>query len=214
MKLTLLRKKEDFLMQILWKEKQASIQTIMRKFPYEKPSVRQLEKMLADLVDGEFAGLKANNGKNVYFPMNAKKKHLRFRVHYQLVAYFDGSFEELHKFLQKYDIQGIPVFPPIEDNITENVMLSTVRNFYRVKYPNAIIDIVDLAKSFANDFRLNRKKDKKYFIAFEIDLKKPARVAFIVIATASMTPHQRKNFKREHANKIFTSKTTMLHHPN
>lgn len=211
MKLALLKLDEDVVMQILWKRKRASLPEIVKDFKTKKkPAAAAVKKALELLGESSFAGSVQKAGVTYYFPRKERENNLRFRAQYHLVGYFDGSLKQLENFIMKYEVEGVSVFPSLEDHVGEAIRLSTIRNYYQVHYPKAIISVPQIAAKDAANFRKGQKAPASRFVILaEGKLKNPPRVAFVVASVESLKSY--KNFKLEREDKILYSKTTTLH---
>lgn len=106
----LLNQKEEEIMQILWKLKQALIKEIINELPNPKPPYTTVASVVRKLSDRDIVGYKAYGNTYQYFPILKKKTYRKQVLKKVLKGYFGSSREELLSFFvkeEKMDVDEI-----------------------------------------------------------------------------------------------------------
>lgn len=96
-----LTKKEEEIMQILWKIKKGFVKEIINRLPEPKPPYNTISSIVRILEKKGFVTYKTYGKTHEYFPQISKavyKKHTFKKI---LTNYFDGSYEKIVSFMVK-----------------------------------------------------------------------------------------------------------------
>ncbi len=94
-----LTKKEEAIMQILWKLKRGVVHDIIDKLPEPKPPYNTISSIVRILESKGFVGYKAYGRTHEYFPVISKADYRKFTFKRMISNYFDGSYEQVVSFI-------------------------------------------------------------------------------------------------------------------
>lgn len=210
MKLTLLLVPEDFVMQILWKKKSASLKDIQKNWiAKKKPTLKQIEISVNALEEKKFIVRTLKQGSPVFSPHPSRASNIRFRANYDLVGYFNGSMRQLDKFLDEYEVDGMIIHDGLEGMGSSLLYPSLVRNYYQVTYPKAVINTLQLGNAFVKDYLKTQKSRRGRFLVLgHSKLKGRDQSAVIVVAKDIAKVHKIKVLDPK---VIMKDKTIVLH---
>lgn len=98
-----LTKKEEQVMQILWKLKEGFVNDIIAQLPEPKPPYNTISSVVRILESKGFVSYKAYGKSHMYFPAISKSAYRKFAFKQMLGNYFDGSYEEVVSFMVSDD---------------------------------------------------------------------------------------------------------------
>jgi predicted transcriptional regulator len=96
-----LTKKEEKIMQILWKIKKGFIKDIIGKIKGEKPPYNTISSIVRILVKKDFVGYKQYGNTYEYFTKIGKKKYRKMIFKSMISNYFDDSYQNVVSFMAK-----------------------------------------------------------------------------------------------------------------
>ncbi len=94
-----LTKKEEEIMQILWKLKRGVVHDIIDKLPEPKPPYNTISSIVRILESKGFVSYKAYGRTHEYFPVISKSDYRKFTFKQMISNYFDGSYEQVVSFI-------------------------------------------------------------------------------------------------------------------
>ncbi len=94
-----LTKKEEQIMQILWKLKKGFVNDIIEKLPQPKPPYNTISSIVRILESKGFVDYKAYGRTHEYFPIISKAAYRKFTFKQLISNYFDGSYQEVVSFI-------------------------------------------------------------------------------------------------------------------
>ena len=90
-----LAKREEQIMQVLWKLEKAFVKEIVTAFPAPKPHYNSVSTMVRILADKGFIGHHAFGKTHQYFPIISKETYQKEAVGEVLEKYFDNSYSKM-----------------------------------------------------------------------------------------------------------------------
>jgi predicted transcriptional regulator len=87
-----LTKKEEEVMQILWKLKKAFVKDIVAEYPEPKPHYNTISSLIRVLQEKEVVGYTAYGNTYQYFPLLKKEAYRKIYMKEIVSEYFDNSF--------------------------------------------------------------------------------------------------------------------------
>ena len=94
-----LTKKEEQIMQILWKLKKGFVNDIIDELPEPKPPYNTISSIVRILEGKGFVDYKAYGKSHQYFPIITKAGYRKFAFKQLISSYFDGSCEKVVSFM-------------------------------------------------------------------------------------------------------------------
>ncbi len=94
-----LTKKEEHIMQIIWKLKKAFVNDIIEHLPTPKPPYNTISSIVRILESKGFVGYKAYGRTHQYYPLISKAAYRKFSFKQLISNYFDGSYQEVVSFI-------------------------------------------------------------------------------------------------------------------
>lgn len=210
MRLTLLLISEDMVMQTLWRNKRATISEIQKNWRYKpRPTLKGLQQLLTGLINNKFVVECQKKGVTMYAPHPSKQRSIRFRANYDLVGYFDGTMQQLDRFVETHDVEGMTVHDGLQGLGSSLLYPHLVRNYYEVTYPRAVFNTLELDEKFAENYvAQQRSRLGKFLILGHSKLKKTKKVIFVTVAKDIAKV---RNIKRVDPNRIVLDKSIPLH---
>lgn len=98
---TQLNKKEEQIMQILWKLKKALIKEILEEVPEPRPPYTTLASLIKKMTNNGVIGFKAYGNTNQYHPILKKKKYKKMVFKNMMKNYFSSSPEQVLSYFIK-----------------------------------------------------------------------------------------------------------------
>lgn len=96
-----LAKREEQIMQILWKLEKAFVKDIIAEFPDPKPHYNTVSTIVRILKDKGFIGHENLGSTHRYFPAISKETYQQQAVGDVLESYFDGSYQQMVAYFAK-----------------------------------------------------------------------------------------------------------------
>ncbi len=94
-----LTKKEEQIMQIIWKLRKAFVNDIIKKLPEPKPPYNTISSIVRILESKGFVSYKAYGRTHEYYPIVSKASYRKHSFKQLISNYFDGSYQELVSFI-------------------------------------------------------------------------------------------------------------------
>ncbi len=94
-----LTKKEEQIMQIIWKLKEAFVNDIIAKLPEPKPPYNTISSIVRILESKGFVGYKSYGRTHQYYPLISKASYRKHTFKQLISNYFDGSYQEVVSFI-------------------------------------------------------------------------------------------------------------------
>ncbi len=94
-----LTKKEEQIMQILWKLKKGFVNDIIDELPEPKPPYNTISSIVRILESKGFVDYKAYGKSHQYFPIITKVAYRKYAFKQMISSYFDGSYEKVVSFM-------------------------------------------------------------------------------------------------------------------
>ena len=116
-----LAKREEEIMQILWKLEKAFIKEVIEEMPEPKPHYNTVSTIVRILCDKGFVGHNSFGNTHQYYPLVPKENYQKDAISDVLKKYFDNSYSKMVAHFAK------------EENISENEL-------------NEIIDMIKTKK--------------------------------------------------------------------
>jgi predicted transcriptional regulator len=95
MKMKILTKAEEEIMQVIWKLENAFLRDILNAIPDPKPHQNTVATILKILVEKEFVGVEVFGRTHRYYPLVSKDVYSKGRVKSLVKKYFGGSFSNI-----------------------------------------------------------------------------------------------------------------------
>ena len=96
-----LTKREEEIMQIIWKVKKGFVKDFIEKIKGEKPPYNTVSSIVRILVKKGFVDYKQYGNTYEYFPKISKKKYRKYMFKQVFSNYFDGSYEKVVSYMAK-----------------------------------------------------------------------------------------------------------------
>lgn len=94
-----LTKKEEEIMQILWKLKKGFVKDVINEIKGEKPPYNTISSIVRILVKKGFVDFKQYGNTYEYFPKISKKKYRKHAFKGLMSKYFDGSYKKMVSYI-------------------------------------------------------------------------------------------------------------------
>ena len=94
-----LTKREEEIMQILWRLKKALVSDLLKEFPPPPPPHSTISSVVRLLEKKGFVGHKAFGRTYEYFPLISRLAYKKFAFNRLIKDYFSGSWEEVVSFM-------------------------------------------------------------------------------------------------------------------
>ncbi len=94
-----LTKKEERIMQVLWKLKKGFVNDIIEQLPEPKPPYNTISSIVRILENKGFVSYKAYGRTHRYFPIISKSAYRKHTFKQLISNYFNGSYEEVVSFI-------------------------------------------------------------------------------------------------------------------
>lgn len=98
-----LTKKEEEIMQILWKIKKGFVKDVIAQLPDPKPPYNTISSVVRILVKKGFVDFNAYGNTYEYYPKISKLAYKKYTFKSFLRNYFDGSYENVVSFMVNDD---------------------------------------------------------------------------------------------------------------
>ena len=94
-----LTRKEEEIMQILWKIKEGFVKDIIRELPEPKPPYNTISSVVRILEKRGFLGFRSFGKSHMYFPIIEKKSYRKHAFKTMMKGYFEGSYKNVISYL-------------------------------------------------------------------------------------------------------------------
>ena len=94
----LLTRKEEELMNILWKLEKAFVKDIVAEYPKPKPHYNTISSLVRLLQDKGLIGFKSYGTTYEYYPLLSKEKYRESYMNHVIKNYFDNSYKNAATF--------------------------------------------------------------------------------------------------------------------
>ena len=94
-----LTKKEEEIMQVLWKIKEGFVKDIINELPEPKPPYNTISSVVRILEKKGFLGFRSFGKSHQYFPIIEKKAYRKYAFKTMMKSYFDGSYKNVISYL-------------------------------------------------------------------------------------------------------------------
>lgn len=94
-----LTRKEEEIMQILWKIKEGFVKDIIRELPEPKPPYNTISSVVRILEKRGFLGFRSFGKSHMYFPIIGKKSYRKHAFKTMMKGYFEGSYKNVISYL-------------------------------------------------------------------------------------------------------------------
>ncbi len=94
-----LTKKEEEIMQVLWKVKEGFVKDIINELPKPKPPYNTISSVVRILEKKGFLGFRSFGKSHQYFPIIEKKAYRKYAFKTMMKSYFDGSYKNVISYL-------------------------------------------------------------------------------------------------------------------
>lgn len=94
-----LTKKEEEIMQILWKIKEGFVKDIISELPEPKPPYNTVSSVVRILEKRGFLGFRSFGKSHMYFPIIEKKSYRKHAFKAMMRGYFEGSYKNVISYL-------------------------------------------------------------------------------------------------------------------
>ena len=94
-----LTQREEYLMQVLWRLKEAVVKDLIQEYPDPKPPYTTVSSIVRILENKGFVGHKAYGKTHVYHPLVSRREFRRHSFGRLLKEYFGGSYEAVVSFM-------------------------------------------------------------------------------------------------------------------
>jgi len=119
-----LTKKEEEVMQILWKLEKAFVKDILEEIPEPKPHYNTVSSMVRFMEEKGYVGYKAYGKTHEYFPLISKEDYRKQSLSSLVSGYFSNSYKSVISFLaheEEVSIEELKeIISMIEDEKSEN----------------------------------------------------------------------------------------------
>ncbi len=96
-----LTNKEEEVMIILWRLKQAFVKEIMAEVTGDKPHYNTLSTIVRNLEEKKYVAYEAFGNTHRYYPLVAREDYRKYFVNSKLIEYFDNSYKSMVSFFAK-----------------------------------------------------------------------------------------------------------------
>lgn len=96
-----LTRKEEEIMQVLWKLKKAFVKEIIAELPDPKPHYNTTSTLIRKMEDKAMVGYEAFGHTHRYYPLVSKEDYTRMFMKKTVSNYFGNSYKELVSFFAK-----------------------------------------------------------------------------------------------------------------
>ncbi|MCB9231043.1 MAG: BlaI/MecI/CopY family transcriptional regulator [Bacteroidia bacterium] len=94
-----LTQREEFVMQLLWRLKEAVVKDLIAEYPDPKPPYTTVSSIIRILEDKGYVGHKAYGKTHVYHPLVSKRAFRKHSFSQLVQEYFGGSYEQVVSFM-------------------------------------------------------------------------------------------------------------------
>ena len=94
-----LTRKEEEIMQILWKIKEGFVKDIINEMEEPKPPYNTISSVVRILEKRGFLGFRSFGKSHMYFPIIEKKSYRKYAFKTMMKGYFEGSYKNVISYL-------------------------------------------------------------------------------------------------------------------
>ncbi|RLD79501.1 MAG: BlaI/MecI/CopY family transcriptional regulator [Bacteroidetes bacterium] len=94
-----LTRKEEEIMQILWKIKEGFVKDIINEMQEPKPPYNTISSVVRILEKRGFLGFRSFGKSHMYFPIIEKKSYRKYAFKTMMKGYFEGSYKNVISYL-------------------------------------------------------------------------------------------------------------------
>jgi len=96
-----LTNKEEEIMRVLWKLKQAFVKEVVAELPEPKPHYNTISTIIRNMEEKGFIGHNAFGKTHQYFPVVSKEAYKKTFMHKTIQHYFEDSYKNVVSFFAK-----------------------------------------------------------------------------------------------------------------
>lgn len=115
-----LTNKEEEIMRVLWKLKQAFVKEVVAELPEPKPHYNTISTIIRNMEDKGFIGHNAFGKTHQYFPVVSKEEYKKTFMHKTIQHYFEDSYKNVVSFFAKEDKISVSELKEIISIIEKN----------------------------------------------------------------------------------------------
>jgi len=115
-----LTNKEEEIMRVLWKLKQAFVKEVVAELPEPKPHYNTISTVIRNMEEKGFIGHNAFGKTHQYFPVVSKEEYKKTFMHKTIQHYFEDSYKNVVSFFAKEDKISVSELKEIISIIEKN----------------------------------------------------------------------------------------------
>jgi len=115
-----LTNKEEEIMRVLWKLKQAFVKEVVAELPEPKPHYNTISTVIRNMEEKGFIGHNAFGKTHQYYPIVSKEAYKKTFMHKTIQHYFEDSYKNVVSFFAKEDKISVSELKEIISIIEKN----------------------------------------------------------------------------------------------
>ncbi|MGI9532656.1 BlaI/MecI/CopY family transcriptional regulator [Lutimonas sp.] len=115
-----LTNKEEEIMRVLWKLKQAFVKEVVAELPEPKPHYNTISTVIRNMEEKGFIGHNAFGKTHQYYPVVSKEAYKKTFMHKTIQHYFEDSYKNVVSFFAKEDKISVSELKEIISIIEKN----------------------------------------------------------------------------------------------
>jgi len=115
-----LTNKEEEIMRVLWKLKQAFVKEVIAELPEPKPHYNTISTVIRNMEEKGFIGHNAFGKTHQYYPVVSKEAYKKTFMHKTIQHYFEDSYKNVVSFFAKEDKISVSELKEIISIIEKN----------------------------------------------------------------------------------------------
>lgn len=115
-----LTNKEEEIMRVLWKLKQAFVKEVVAELPEPKPHYNTISTVIRNMEEKGFIGHNAFGKTHQYYPVISKEEYKKTFMHKTIQHYFEDSYKNVVSFFAKEDKISVSELKEIISIIEKN----------------------------------------------------------------------------------------------
>jgi len=115
-----LTNKEEEIMRVLWKLKQAFVKEVVAELPEPKPHYNTISTVIRNMEEKGFISHNAFGKTHQYYPAVSKEEYKKTFMHKTIQHYFEDSYKNVVSFFAKEDKISVSELKEIISIIEEN----------------------------------------------------------------------------------------------
>ena len=115
-----LTNKEEEIMRVLWKLKQAFVKEVVAELPEPKPHYNTISTVIRNMEEKGFIGHNAFGKTHQYYPVVSKEAYKKTFMHKTIQHYFEDSYKDVVSFFAKEDKISVSELKEIISIIEKN----------------------------------------------------------------------------------------------